>query len=495
MDIPESIDQRYNSLKLIGQGGMASVYSAWDTSLERKVAIKVISSEVSANPAFITRFKREIKTLAGLQHPNIMPIYDSGIHEGNLYYVMALIEGSTVMESVAKKEIPLDLFKKTALSLLSALDYAHTHGIIHRDIKPENIFLTTTGNAILADFGIAQNQSSEETKLTTDGSFIGTIAYAAPEQIDGQPLNARSDIYSLGAVLYFILNGAPPFKGTLSQIITAQQTGRIPAFNRSHAVLARYPEVESLITGMLNRDSGARPSDAATLLAQFETVFSQTANGSAINNDRQEKSAPAKAETRERKAAAIPRLKFNNKQKKIAGGAGILLAVILVILLIPSTPIAVHSLMKPLVKEISGSPALSNDLGYTPPPGQTCYGVENLLDGSNEWSFQPKQQYGGWFILKFFHKGKYEISIINGFNWNQTEFGDLYFLNNRITKVKVDYGDYLEKSEEVSLEDNNRTFQSLGKYKSEIIRVTVTGIVPGSRWQDTVISEIQVKEY
>lgn len=495
MDIPESIAERYTSLKLIGQGGMASVFSAWDSSLERKVAIKIISSEVSSSPAFIARFKREIKTLAGLQHPNIMPIYDSGTHAGHVYYVMALIEGTTIMESVTKSGIPLDLFKKTTTSLLSALDYAHGHGIIHRDIKPENIFLTTTGNAVLADFGIAQNKSAEETKLTTDGSFIGTIAYAAPEQIDGQTLDARSDIYALGAVFHFMLSGKPPFGGTLSQIITAQQAGRIAAIDQSHPVLSRYPDVESLINRMLNRDPSARPANAASLLAEFESVFNIAGADRTVRLEKPQKKVPAQAEVENTMTAGKAKSRLNTKQYGIIGGTGLLLVVMLYFLLSPSAPIAVHSSMSPLVKELTGSAALPNDLGYTPPPGRTCYGVENLLDGSNEWSFQPKQQYGGWFMLSFYHKGKYEIGIINGFNWTQTEFGDLYVLNNRVTKVKVDYGDNLEKSEDVNLEDNNRTFQSLGKYKSEAIRVTITALAPGSRWQDTAISEIRVREY
>ena len=224
----QHIDRRYTGLVEVGQGGMATVFRATDTQLERDVAIKVILPEHAGKPKFRSRFEREVKALARLHHPNIVAVYDYHSSTECSYYVMPLIEGKLLKDLIAAKGKSPDLLLSVMRDVLSALSYAHGKNVIHRDVKPENIIIDSTGRVYLTDFGIAHIDEAELTKLTQQGSFLGTPAYASPEQIEGERLTPASDIYSLGIVLYEFITGAPPFRGTMNGVITGHLTKEPP---------------------------------------------------------------------------------------------------------------------------------------------------------------------------------------------------------------------------------------------------------------------------
>ncbi len=201
---------RYVIEQELGQaGGMAAVYHAWDGSQTRPVAIKFLEAP-RADPVAVTRFAREIVTLAQLNHPHILPLYDSGQDgDGSLYFVMPYVSGGSLRGWIDReKRLSVEDAQRVAQQLASALSFAHERGVIHRDIKPQNVLIQDGGGRVLlADFGIAHGGGS---RLTTTGVILGTPGYMSPEQAYGDPVDGRSDIYGLGCVLYEALTGAPP---------------------------------------------------------------------------------------------------------------------------------------------------------------------------------------------------------------------------------------------------------------------------------------------
>ena len=209
----------------LGRGGMALVYLARDVRHERFVALKTLRPEI-AMALGRERFLREIKLAARLQHPNILPVYDSGVVDGLLFYVMPFVEGESLRERLLREpQLPLDDALQIAREVADALSYAHSHDVVHRDIKPENIMLSG-GHAIVTDFGIARAVSAAGgDKLTETGLVIGTPAYMPPEQAAGTgQVDRRSDIYSLACVLYETLASQPPFTGPTAQAIIARHS-------------------------------------------------------------------------------------------------------------------------------------------------------------------------------------------------------------------------------------------------------------------------------
>lgn len=204
---------RYHILEQLGEGGMAVVYKAYDTRLERNVAIKVILPGKEHSEKFIKRFEREAKALAGLSHPNIVGVIDYGEYEGLPYLVMEYIPSGTLKQKLTGKPMPWREAAKILLPIARALAYAHNQKIIHRDVKPSNILITQSGEPMLSDFGIAKMLEAEETlDLTGTGVGVGTPEYMSPEQAQGKPVDARSDIYSLGVVFYEMVTGRKPYQ-------------------------------------------------------------------------------------------------------------------------------------------------------------------------------------------------------------------------------------------------------------------------------------------
>src|SRR5499425_2730883 len=214
----------YEVLGPLGAGGMGEVYRARDTRLERTVAIKILPAHLSSDPGRKQRFEREAKTISSLNHPHICVLHDVGHQDGIDYLVMECLEGETLAKRLEKGALPLEQVLKLGAQIADALDKAHRAGIVHRDLKPGNIMLTPTG-AKLLDFGLAKPATAavsgmtltaaamQTTPVTQEGTIVGTFQYMSPEQVEGKELDGRSDIFSLGAVLYEMVTGQQAFEG------------------------------------------------------------------------------------------------------------------------------------------------------------------------------------------------------------------------------------------------------------------------------------------
>ncbi|KPV51092.1 hypothetical protein SE17_23200 [Kouleothrix aurantiaca] len=221
---------QYHLIEAIGHGGMATVYKAYQESLDRHVAVKVLLS--NRDPQFAVRFKREARAIAALQHHNILPIYDYGEQNGLLYFVLQYVEnGLTLHDLLGAPMVPAQALRLIG-HVLAALEYAHARGVIHRDLKPANILLPSPNWALLADFGIAKLMNDSQ-HLTMTGFIIGTAAYMAPEQAAGRPIDARTDLYSLGVVLYEMLTGRVPFDSDTPMAVLTKHVYEAPPPPRS----------------------------------------------------------------------------------------------------------------------------------------------------------------------------------------------------------------------------------------------------------------------
>lgn len=196
----------------LGEGGMAAVYKAYQPSVDRDVAIKVLPQHFAKDQQFVQRFEREAKVLAKLQHPNILPVHDYGQSDGYTYIVMPLIEGGDLSDLMHSKKLPLADIGRIVSQVGDALDYAHVQGVVHRDVKPSNILMDQRGNCLLTDFGLAKIVAGASEKLTGTGFVVGTPSYMAPEQGLGEQADNRSDIYALGVILYELMTGQVPFQ-------------------------------------------------------------------------------------------------------------------------------------------------------------------------------------------------------------------------------------------------------------------------------------------
>ncbi|CAB4715284.1 unannotated protein [freshwater metagenome] len=218
---------RYKLGEMIGTGGMADVYVAEDTRLARQVAVKVLRSDLARDPSFVARFRKEAFAAAGLNHPGIVAVYDSG-EEPAPYIVMELVSGHTLRDLIHKGErVPLKRALEIGEGILAALEYSHERGIVHRDIKPANIMITNHGDVKVMDFGIARALADLGATLTSTWNIVGTAQYLSPEQALGEVADLRSDIYSTGCLLYEVLTGKPPFTGDTPVSIAYQHVSGV----------------------------------------------------------------------------------------------------------------------------------------------------------------------------------------------------------------------------------------------------------------------------
>jgi serine/threonine protein kinase len=202
----------YRIINQIGKGGMATVYKAYQPSVDRYVAIKVLPSQLAESKEFATRFQQEARIIAKLEHPHILPVFDYGESDGVAYFIMRYLEAGTLKDKMeAGRPLPLNEIDRIFKQLTDALSYAHSHGIVHRDLKPANALIDSYWNIFLTDFGIAKLLESASPRLTQTDAIMGTPAYISPEQAQAQPVDQRSDIYSLGIILYEMVTGRVPF--------------------------------------------------------------------------------------------------------------------------------------------------------------------------------------------------------------------------------------------------------------------------------------------
>ncbi|MEO8202177.1 MAG: serine/threonine-protein kinase, partial [Gemmatimonadota bacterium] len=265
-----SLADRYRIERELGAGGMATVYLAEDLKHHRKVAIKVLRPEL-ADVLGPERFLREIEIAANLRHPHILPLYDSGNAGGFLFYVMPLVEGESLASVIRReKQLPIEAALRYAGEVADALSYAHAHGVVHRDIKPDNIMIES-GHAVVADFGIAKAVASagDVTALTGTGMSVGTPSYMSPEQAAGdRDVDGRTDLYSLGCVLYEMLAGQPPFIGATIDVLVRQHIMTAPP-----PVTQFRPAVPPAVADALARALAKAPADRFNPVGQFASAI------------------------------------------------------------------------------------------------------------------------------------------------------------------------------------------------------------------------------
>ena len=262
---------RYQLGEMIGTGGMADVYIAQDQRLSREVAVKILRSDLAKDPTFVSRFRKEAKAAAGLNHPGIVAVYDSG-EDPAPYIVMELVSGHTLRELIhGGARLPLDRALEIGAGILEALDYSHQRGIVHRDIKPANIMITDKGDVKVMDFGIARAMDDLGATLTSTWNVVGTAQYLSPEQALGEIADTPTDIYSTGCLLYELLTGRPPYSGETPVSIAYQHVSGalIPA----RQVQPDLPEsVEVLLTVALAKKPEDRYISASAMLQDINKI-------------------------------------------------------------------------------------------------------------------------------------------------------------------------------------------------------------------------------
>jgi serine/threonine protein kinase/beta-lactam-binding protein with PASTA domain len=294
------LDGRYRVGPRIARGGMATVYEATDNRLDRVVAIKVMHAGLAADEEFAERFVREARAAARLSHPNAVSVFDQGEHDGLLFLAMEYVPGHTLRERL-RDHGPMSASAALTMldPILSALAAAHDAGFVHRDVKPENVLITDDGRVKVADFGLARALTSSTGAATTGGALIGTVSYLAPEQVLDGRADARSDVYSVGVMLFEMLTGRKPHQGELPiQVAYKHVHENVPAPSRLVGGIPPY--LDALVARATARERDRRPADARVFLHQVRRVRNAIERGSTDDPELTEDLTPTAAISRER---------------------------------------------------------------------------------------------------------------------------------------------------------------------------------------------------
>jgi eukaryotic-like serine/threonine-protein kinase len=276
--IDRTFDRRYVIKRKLGSGGMADVYLAEDQELGRRVALKLLDERHASDEQFVERFRREAQSAAGLNHPNIVSIFDRGRAEGTYYIAMEYLDGRTLKELLIRNgPTPIPIAIDYARQILGALSFAHRNGIIHRDIKPHNIIVGTDGRLKVTDFGIARSGTSQ---MTEAGSIVGTAQYLSPEQARGAPVDPRSDLYSLGIVLYEMLTGKVPFTGDTPVEIAMKHLSQVP-----EPPSTLRPEVPHDLDAVVVRALAKDPDQRYASAEEMDADLARVARGVAVSRE------------------------------------------------------------------------------------------------------------------------------------------------------------------------------------------------------------------
>jgi eukaryotic-like serine/threonine-protein kinase len=273
VEVGSVVDGRYRVVSRIGGGGMADVWLAEDANLERRIALKVLHRRFAQDREFVMRFQREAESAAGLQHPNIVAVFDRGEWEGTYYIAMQYVEGPTLKQLI-DSGITVEQGVAVIRQVLQAAGYAHRQGIVHRDLKPQNVIVDPEGKAVVTDFGIARAGVSE---ITQTGSVMGTPHYLSPEQAQGFEVTAVSDLYSVGVMLYEALTGRVPFEGESAVAVAMKQVSQMP--QRPSSIQPRVtPALDAVVMRALEKDPGQRFQSADAFIAALDQAIREPGN-------------------------------------------------------------------------------------------------------------------------------------------------------------------------------------------------------------------------